>query len=688
MAHSFIRLRPRADQIYVSQGRSVWVTDDDGFIDEGSTGLFVHETRMLSRHQVGINGRRPKPVALSKVDEHSWLGYYVFAPPELELEAKQDTGSGLMELLSEQSVELRISRFVGSNVHEDLDFTNFSSRATRFELSVELDADFVDQVETVRPRQQFGELEKVFRQRDEDSWELRFSYEAEHEEASIQRGLELIVHRADSVPRWENGRLLFDIHLEPHERWHCCLDYIPHVEEGLSLAKDESVYQCQSFEPTNAPMDRRRQTFLKAATSLSTPGRDSLSPVVHGAYDQAVEDLASLRLPDLDIDETGWTMAAGLPLYVALFGRDTLTAAWQASMLDTGMLRGTLARLAEVQGQKVDDWRDENPGRHLHEAHTGPLEMLNYNPRGRYYGSITTSAFYPVALCELWHWTGDKDLVRPFVRPALEGLAWLDRDADYDGDGLYEYLSRSSDGTKHQAWKDSESAMVYEDGRIAEPPIATCEEQGFVYMAKFLMSELMWWLDERELSRRLRREAGELKKRFLDAFWMPDESYLAMALDKDKRQLRSIGSNAGHCMATGIIDESMAGPIAGRLLSEDLFSSWGVRTLSSEHPAYNPYSYHRGSVWPVENGTFALGFLRYGLHEHAARLARAQFEAASLFDSYRLPEVFSGHGRDADHPFPAFYPQANSPQAWSASAIFSFVQSLCGFYPYAPLKML
>ncbi|MBA2664224.1 MAG: amylo-alpha-1,6-glucosidase [Bradymonadaceae bacterium] len=688
MSHAFIRLRPRSEQIYISQGRIVIATSVDGSIEpEAELGLFVHETRMLSRHQVLVDGEPLKPVALSKVAEHAWLGYYITRAPGAGSDSK-DMGAGLMDEASEQTLEARISRYVGSNMHEDLDLTNYSSGVVNFELAVELDADFADLVETARPRQQFGTLDRRFQQLDEQSWELRFDYRASHGDARLDRGLRLLVHRVDSAPRWERGRLIFDVGLEPQQRWHACLDYIPRVEEALTLGWEPSHYQCRSFEPTTNPMDERRLGFLGRASSIRTTNAVPLIRVVEGAFGQAVEDLATLRLHDLDVDETSWTMAAGLPLYVALFGRDTLTAAWQAAIVDTGMLKGTLTRLAERQGREVDDWRDEQPGRLLHEAHTGPLEVLGYNPRARYYGSITTSAFFPVALCELWHWSGDAELVRPFVKPALEALRWLDEWADFEGDGFYEYKTRSSQGTKHQAWKDSDSAMVYEDGTQAQPPIAASEEQGFAYMAKFMMAELLWWLGERELAARLSREAGELKRRFVDAFWMPDAGYLAMALDSDKRPLRSIGSNAGHCLATGIIDRSMAGPIAGRLLSDDMFSGWGVRTLSSEHPAYNPYSYHRGSVWPVENATFALGFMRYGLHGHVARLSRAMFEAAQLFESHRLPEVFSGHGRDADHPFPAFYPGANSPQAWSASAIFCFVQAMCGIYPYAPLEML
>src|SRR5438045_1893483 len=215
-------------------------------------------------------------------------------------------------------------------------------------------------------------------------------------------------------------------------------------------------------------------------------------------------------------------MAAGLPIYLALFGRDTLTASWQAGLLGPEMMRGTLPAIAALQGREENDWRDEQPGKMIHQVDTGPLPTLNFNPLGRYYGSITTSGFYPVIVSELWHWTGDKNLVRPFIRPALTALGWLDHYGDSDRDGFYEYQTRSDQGLRNQGWKDSDDAMVHEDGSQARGPIATCEEQGFVYVAKLHLSELLWWLGDKDDARRLYHEATELKNRFNEKFWMKD----------------------------------------------------------------------------------------------------------------------------------------------------------------------
>jgi glycogen debranching enzyme len=683
---SLTRLLPRFNTRYVSQSRTVLAVGLDGFVDEGTEhGLFVHETRLLSRYRWLVDGQRPRPVVLSNVEQHTWLGYYILLPPGVD-PGPADTGSGQIDAIARQTLELRLSRYAGEGMHEDVELTNFSQHPTSFTLTLEVDADFADLGDLHGPRAP-GHISR--RPRDA---ELEIDYRAEHAfdhqgevgTARIHRGLLGRIRNASSSPAVTERGVTFDVTLPPRGTWHTCIDFVARIEEReLPL-----MYGCRSFTGTLAEFDVRRRTFLGEATRFVSPQAQGLAPVVVQALDQAKADLASMRLYDLDHDERAWTVAAGLPMYNALFGRDVLTASWQAALASTALMRGSLTELTRWQGREVNDWRDEQPGRMLHEAHTGPHATLNFNPRARYYGSATTSAFYPVAVAELWHWTGDRELVRPLVRPALDAVRWLDEYGDLDGDGFYEYQSHSEHGVRHQGWKDSEDAMVYEDGTPLKPPIATCEEQAFAYLGKLHLSELLWWLGDRADARRLFREAGELKRRFNETFWLEDEGFYAMALDPDKRPVRSAASNPGHALATGIVDGALALRTAGRLLARDLFSGWGVRTLSTENPAYNPYSYHRGSVWPVEHGPFALGLMRYGLHAHADLICRAQFEAASLFDFCRLPELFSGHPRDEDHPFPALYPQTNSPQAWSAAAVFCFVQSLLGLYPYAPLNML
>lgn len=686
-----VRLRPRPKTLHIGQGRSVFESDRDGLLPPDSAyGFFVHETRLLSRYEYRINDIAPQPIAVSNVCEHSFLGYYVLFPPDRK-KAEKDLGSGEMEEVSEETVELRVARYVGGGYHEDLELTNFTQRETRFTFSILLDADFIDRGELHAGRQQFGKLNSEWRQNESGDWELAFDYKAEHTydgqgekgEASLHRGIVVRIVQPSSTPHYNNNSIRFDVVLGPQATWHSCVDVIVFFEQLLL----PSGYACQGVE-SGSSFETSRQTFLREAACFRYPAANTLTPVIVEALEQAKDDLAALRLHDLDHGPRAWTMAAGLPIYLSLFGRDTLTTSWQAAMVGPEMMQGTLPELARWQGTVDNPWRDEQPGKMLHEAHTGPLAWLRFNPRDRYYGAITTSAFYPVVVSELWNWTGDKELVAPLVEPALRGIKWLDTCTDLRGDGFHYYRSRSSQGNRHQAWKDSGNAVVYEDGSQVDPPIATCEEQGFAYAAKLHFSQVLWWLDRKDEAKRLYREAGEFKKRFNEHFWASDRNFVAFGLDSSGKQITSIVSNAGHCIATGILDAELVQVTADRLFEPDMFSGWGIRTLSSENPAYNPYSYHRGSIWPVEHGAFAIGFMRYGLFDHLHRMGQALFQAARLFEFYRLPEVFAGHPRDDAHPFPAIYPKANSPQAWSSSALFLILQSMLGIYPFAPLHVL
>jgi len=687
---SIAKIAPRPRIMYCSQGRAVLATDLEGLIAGlPRHGLFYGETRLLSRYRYFVGGKQPQMIAVSNVEQHSWLGYYAFPPPGGKWQ--KDTGSGEMAQVSEETIELKVTRTVGLGVHEDIDFTNFCQTTVEFVFEIELDADFADQAETYT-RKQRGTLRRQWKHISSTTAELAYHYHARHRYshqgnrgvASIHRGLIVRIEKAESQPSFRDGKLAFKIVLGPGKSWHTCIKFTPVFEDR----KYPPLYDCRQFFGKRNDLDRKRIIFLTESTHFETGEDPKLSDVVEFALTQAKIDLASLRLPDMDQNDRSWVMAAGLPIYIALFGRDTLTVAWQAAIASSAMMNGALYELPKWQGKVENNWRDEQPGRMLHEAHTGPLVSLCYNPRTRYYGAATPSSFYPVVLSEFWRWTGDKNLIKPLLEPALAGLRWKDNYTDLFGDGLYDYRTLSSQGNKNQGWKDSGDAIVYEDGSQVDTPISTCEEQAFVYVAKQRMSEMLWFFGDSDQARRLYDEATELKKRFNDRFWMPDKKFYALGLDPERRQIRSISSNPGHLLTCGIVHKETAAPVARRLLRPDMFSGWGVRTLSSDHPAYDPYSYHRGSVWPVEHGSFAMGMMRYGLIDELHTIARAIFEATTLFDYNRLPECFSGHPRDAEHPFPALYPKANWPQAWSSSCLFSILQAMLGLYPFAPSKIL
>jgi glycogen debranching enzyme len=683
------RLRPQSDALYLGRGFNVLATARDGFVAEGrGHGFFVHETRMLSRYRWLVDGEPLASVALSDVEQHTSLGHYIREAPGND-RGGGDNGSGMMDAASEYTLELCLRRTVAAGVREEVCLTNYTQRPTRFRLELDADADFADLQSLSGTPDPYGAVERRW---DADARTLSFDYRAEHAydhqggegTARLHRRLDLRVAASDAPPRYADGRLAFDVNLPPGGRWDATIEWVPHVEPLELLGGTPGL----GFDESFAAWDERDRRFRDEATTFETAESATLAPVVTAALGRARQDLLALRLHDLDTPDGGWTPAAGLPLYLAFFGRDTLTAAWQAAPLGPEPLMGTLERLADFQGTDDVPWRDEQPGRMIHEMHTGPAKVLRTTPTDRYYGSLTTSAFYPVAAAELWHWTGDRDLAFRHLGPALDALRWLDTYADVNGDGFYDYLTRSEQGVKHQAWKDSPDAIVDAEGNQIEPPISTCEEQAFVYQAKLALAETLWQLGNRDEAKRLFDEARDLKERFNETLWLEDEGFYALGLDADKRPIRALTSNPIHCLATAIVPPSRAERVAERLFQPDLWTGWGVRTLSADNPAYNPYSYHRGSVWPVEHGTFALALMRYGLWDRLHELCRAQFEAAALFEHYRLPEVFAGHARTDAQPFPAFYPQANSPQAWSASAVFSFVQAMLGLYPYAPLDLL
>ena len=684
---TLIQLAPRSPTRYLSRARTVLATGEDGFVSgKGSQGVWCYQTRVLSRYRWRINGKLPQTSATSAIEQHRWLGYYIAAPTNCKQTETHECDS------AQQTIELKLTRVVGNGFLERVELTNYTQIATTVRLELEVDTDFADPDEASSgKRRQRGTLERTWRKDGEHCCTLEFDYTVSHAFrhqgnngiAKMHRAVRVRIENATCRPRRAGRKIGFKIPLKAHETW-CALVNCSVAIEGEWLP---SIGVPGLTNITDDPWDEERTRFLAHSASFAETHASELTALVLKTLDRAKRDLFALRLFDLD-RPVGWTTAAGVPSYLAFFGRDAIASSWQSIPLSDELTRGALAELSAQQATETNDWRDEQPGRMIHELHTNPLAVLNFTPHARYYGDITASIHFPVLVAALWHWTGSKEAVKPFIEPALKALRWADENANIYGDGFYRYQTRSEQGEKNQGWKDSSDAIVTEDGKQVQSPLGTCEMQAFVYASKLHFSELLWWFDEIDTAKRLYREAEELKKRFNETFWMQNEQFFGMAIDSRGQLVRSIASDPGHCLASGIVDESLVRPSARRLLEDDLFSGWGIRSLSANHPAFNPYAYHRGTVWPVENGTFVLAMARYGLHAEANRLSKAFFEAASLFEHCRLPEVFAGHQRDEDHPFPGMYPRANSPQAWSASAPFTVLQALLGLFPYAPLKVL
>jgi glycogen debranching enzyme len=345
-----------------------------------------------------------------------------------------------------------------------------------------------------------------------------------------------------------------------------------------------------------------------------------------------------------------------------------------------------------LRNTEIDDWRDAQPGKMLHELRRDELTQLNQLPYTPYYGTIDTTILWITTLAATYRWTADAALLDE-CRDALEkALQWIDQFGDFDGDGFVEYQTRSSEGLRNQGWKDSGDSMVYPDGKMVDPPIALCEVQGYVYNAWNCAAEIYETWGNTERAKELRRKVDELYHRFNDRFWMEDEGFYCLGLDNHKQQIRSITSNPGHLLWAGIVPKDRADRLVKRLFQPDLWCGWGIRTLSSQNPAYNPISYQLGSVWSHDNAAIAMGLKQYGYHEEANRIAEGIFAAASYFEAGRMPELFGGIERQdgsfgvarSAKRFPVPYPDANIPQAWAAGSIFLLLRAVLGLQADAP----
>ncbi len=375
-------------------------------------------------------------------------------------------------------------------------------------------------------------------------------------------------------------------------------------------------------------------------------------------------------------------LAAGVPWFTTLFGRDSILAAFQTLSVRPQLAVEALEVLAALQATEVDEGRDAEPGKILHELRTGEMARTGELPFRPYYGSADATPLWLILLEATYDWTGDRALVDRLWPNALAALEWIDRWGDRDGDGFVEYERRTPGGLVNQGWKDSSDGIRDRHGRLASTPIALAEVQGYVFDAKVRLARLARLRGEGELADRLAADARTLQGRFEDAFWSADQACYAMALDGDKRQADAIGSNAGHCLWSGIATPDRARRVVDRLMAPDMFSGWGIRTYASGQPGYNPIGYHLGTVWPHDVSLIAAGFKRYGHHEEANRLVGRIFEAAQHFADFRLPELFCGFDRDHS-PVPVPYPVACSPQAWAAGSTFLFIETMLGLRPHA-----
>jgi len=655
---------PHHDRQLTFQGYSVLLTQPDGTITEGTgLGLFDYDTRILSKYRLLIDDEAPRCDTSANVESDYWVAH---------LTVDRSGPDAVGPRLPQDVLAIEIRRRVGNGMAELIILRNFSMASVDAVLRLEFGADFADISDKDRTPSHGGATTSTW---DATAQTLTFDHHTSHREHRLHRAVRIRIVHADSKATGRADALTFPVRLVPSGIWTATLAFDSLVDDVWRTP------QVGGFaDPTDR--DRIRNAWRSARTRIEV-----FHPVFAPAFEEAVEDLFALRAWEHDVAPDAWVVNAGVPTYTGLFGRDSLTVAWQGALVGPEMLRGTLARIAASQATGDSAWHDREPGKMVHEMRRGPLSDLNIIPQRAYYGTQTASAMFVVALTEYWHWTGDTAALDRYRDAALRTFEWAERFGDRDGDGFLEYERRSSRGLKNHGWKDSDEAIRYHDGRLVENPIATVEEQAYHWVALQRMAEILVALEDDEGAKRFAAKARELRPRWHKAFWMPDEQFYAMALGPDKQPVRSIGSNPGHALAAGLVPREHARACADRLMADDLFSGWGVRTLSQRHPSYNPLAYHLGTVWPVENATFALGFKRYGLDDHLERLALAMCDAAAHFRNFRLPEAIGGLG-PAESPVPTVYPNSNSPQAWSASAMVQLVQALLGLYPFAPAQIL
>jgi len=375
--------------------------------------------------------------------------------------------------------------------------------------------------------------------------------------------------------------------------------------------------------------------------------------------------------------EHGLYPYAGVPWFSTVFGRDGLITALQTLWFYPDVARGVLANLAARQATSEDPVRESEPGKILHEERPGEMANTGEIPFGSYYGTIDATPLFVVLAGRYYQRTGDVEFLRN-LWPALEAaLRWIDEYGDIDGDGFVEYRRKNEKGILQQGWKDSNDSVFYDDGTLVEPPVALCEVQGYVYEAKTLAAEIAEVLDQPEKSADLREQAADLRRKFHQSFWLEDLGTYAIALDGQKRPCRVRTSNAGHCLYSGIASDEHARRITQQLLSPAYFSGWGIRTLATDEPRYNPMAYHNGSVWPHDNSLIAAGMARYGFKEEAVSVLDGLFATSTFLDLYRLPELFCGFEK-RHREGPTLYPVACLPQAWAAASVFLMLQACLG----------
>ena len=614
---------------------------DVGAFGAGEQGLYHEGTRYLSKFRLRLNGRRPLLLS-ARVKEDNELFGADLTNPDMPFDGDQRLLRDLVHLFR--------SRFLWNGTwHECLRLSNYHSATVHLRLAFDIEADFADifEVRGTRRERRGRPLEPAI-----DGRDMRLGY----------RGLDdedrwAAIEWSDLPSQMTASSATFEYDLQPHQpvslsfAIRCERRHRPVPPMPFQIAQSESMTELEGARRQYATIDSSSERFNAWARRASADIRMLVSKTPHGEYPYA-----------------------GVPWFSTPFGRDGIITALQTLWVNPHIAKGVLAFLAATQADRVNEPQDAEPGKILHETRTSEMAALGEVPFGRYYGSVDATPLF-ITLAERYvERTGDCTFLAALWPHIERALSWIDQYGDRDGDGFVEYARQSPSGLIQQGWKDSQDAIFHADGSLAGPPIALCEVQAYVYDARRSAARMARKLGDAERAKRLNEQADRLRAAFEEKFWCERESIYALALDGEKRPCRVRTSNAGHCLFGGIASPARARRVAETLVSGDMFSGWGVCTVSSAESRYNPMSYHNGSVWPHDNGIIAAGFSRYGFDDLIAAPFGGLFDASATVESYRLPELFCGfHRRPGEGP--TLYPVACSPQAWAAGVVFHLLQS-------------
>ncbi|MEU1734987.1 glycogen debranching N-terminal domain-containing protein [Streptosporangium sp. NPDC020145] len=623
------------------EGGSFCVCSRSGdIIQGGPQGVYHADTRLLSRWELRVDESPVEPLRVLAGEPYhaTFVGRAAPRPGRVE--------SSLLVIRD---------RYVGGGLREDLILRNLSDEPAGCVLDVHVSSDVADLFEVKAGRiRHVTDVEMTA----DRSGLLIFS-------ATRSRGTRVVT---DPPPFAVPGVLIFRVVVPARGEWKATFQVNPILEGEESPAWFSTHHPLEHAEPA-----RRRADWERLSPSFTTSNR-ALAHVIH----RSREDLGALRLFEPDRPEEPPTIAAGAPWFMTLFGRDSLLTSWMALPLDQSLALGTLRRLARLQGKVDDPLTEEEPGKILHELRFGVQTGASPHGGHAYYGSVDSTPLFVMLLGELRRWGVHQQAVEELMPYADDALDWIVRCAD----PFLSYQRKTDHGLVNQGWKDSFDGVNFADGTLARAPIALAEVQGYVYAAYIARAHFAHEVGDIELEKEWNARATRIRDAFNERFWLADRGYYAIGLDHAGRPIDSLASNMGHCLWTGIIDEDRAASVAEHLLSPEMFTGYGVRTLASNMGAYNPMSYHNGSVWPHDNALIAAGLMRYGFAEEAKRITFGLLDAAEVF-GWRLPELFCGFGR-SEFSWPVPYPTSCSPQAWAAAAPIHLVRTLMRLDPWIP----